>query len=55
MDEKLNNERQDQPTEKKKVYTPPAVTQYGKLTDLTASGTGTKQETKGNPDSMKKP
>lgn len=38
MDEKLNKEEQDQTSGKKKVYTPPTVTRYGKLTELTAAG-----------------
>ena len=43
MDEKLNQEGQDQPTEKK-VYTPPTLITYGKLNELTAGGVGTKTE-----------
>jgi hypothetical protein len=39
MDEKLIENGQEQPVEKKKTYTPPALTKYGKLTELTASGT----------------
>lgn len=54
MDEKLNKEGQDQTSGKKKVYTPPALTRYGKLTELTASGTGSKTESNpmGQPDKM---
>ena len=44
MDEKLIKEEQDQPVVKKKVYTPPALTVYGKLTELTAGGTGLEVE-----------
>ena len=40
MDEKLIKEEQDQPVANKKVYTSPALTVYGKLTELTATGTG---------------
>ena len=40
MEEKLSKEDQAQPVEKKKVYTPPTVTRYGKLTELTTGGTG---------------
>jgi hypothetical protein len=39
MDEKLIKEEQDQPVAKK-AYTPPALTVYGKLSELTAGGTG---------------
>ena len=38
MEEKLIETKQEGPTLEKKVYTPPALTVYGKLTDLTAGG-----------------
>ena len=39
MDEKLVEAKQDEPVAKK-VYTPPTLTEYGKLTELTTGGTG---------------
>ena len=44
MDEKKIKKKQKQPTEEKKVYTPPTLTVYGKLTELTAGSGGTKNE-----------
>jgi len=44
MEEKLIETKQDQPIVKKKVYTPPTLIVYGKLTDLTAAGSA------GNPE-----
>jgi hypothetical protein len=44
MDEKQINEK-DKTVSEKKVYTPPALNKYGKLTDLTASGTSNANET----------
>ena len=38
MNEKLIESKEEQLVELKKVYTPPSVTLYGKLTDLTAGG-----------------
>ena len=38
MEEKLIEKEQDQPVVKKKVYTPPTLTLYGKLAELTAGG-----------------
>jgi hypothetical protein len=38
MKEKTIEKRQDQPAAEKKVYTPPTLTIYGKLTELTAAG-----------------
>ena len=43
MEEKLIEKKQDQ-TVVKKVYTPPTLTVYGKLTELTAGGSGTDVE-----------
>ena len=41
MDEnKKIAQEQEQPVAEKKAYTPPALTRYGKLTELTATGTG---------------
>jgi hypothetical protein len=40
MEEKSIKREQDQTIVKKKVYTPPTLTVYGKLTELTAGGTG---------------
>lgn len=48
MEEKLIEKEQDQPIVKKKEYTPPTLTVYGKLTELTAGGTGQAKEA-GNP------
>lgn len=42
MEEKLIE--QEEPTVEKKVYTPPAVTVYGNLTELTAGGSGVQGE-----------
>jgi hypothetical protein len=38
MEEKLIETKQQQPTGVKKAYMPPTLTVYGKLTELTASG-----------------
>ena len=46
MEEKLIEKEQDQSIVKKKVYTPPTLTLYGKLTELTAGGTGSEAEHK---------
>jgi hypothetical protein len=46
MEEKLIKKSEEQPVEKKKGYTPPTLTVYGKLTELTGSGVGTKSENK---------
>ena len=46
MEEKLIEKEGDQPVVKKKIYTPPTLTVYGKLTELTAGGTGTEGENK---------
>ena len=40
MDEELMKNPQEQHIRKSKVYTPPTLTRYGKLTELTAAGTG---------------
>jgi hypothetical protein len=46
MDEKpIENKEQEQPVAEKKVYTPPTLTVYGKLTELTAGGSERHQET----------
>ena len=45
MEEKLIEAQQEgQPEAPKKSYTPPALIVYGKLTELTAGGTGTENE-----------
>jgi hypothetical protein len=44
MDEKLIKEEQELQVKNKKAYTPPALTTYGKLNELTAGGTGTQTE-----------
>lgn len=44
MEEKKIEKKQAQPTVKKRVYTPPMLTVYGKLTELTAGGTNTTGE-----------
>lgn len=46
MEEKLIEKKQDQPIVIKKVYTPPLLTIYGKLTELTAAGVGSTTEQK---------
>jgi hypothetical protein len=48
MEEKSNETKEEQPAEVKKVYTPPTLTVYGKLTELTAGGSGLAHEP-GNP------
>lgn len=45
MEEKLIETKEEQPTEEKKVYTPPTLIRYGKLTELTAGGSEPLQET----------
>jgi hypothetical protein len=54
MDEKPIEKKEVQPVVEKKAYKPPALTTYGKLTELTASGTGAKSENNpmGQPDKM---
>ena len=47
MDEKLIEKEGDQPVVKKKVYTPPTLTVYGRLTELTAGGS--QPDTENNP------
>ena len=44
MEESLNASEDEQPVVEKKDYTPPTLTIYGKLTELTAGGTGVAQE-----------
>lgn len=44
MEEKLTKKEQDQPAVKKKVYVPPALVVYGKISDLTKSGGSGKKE-----------
>ena len=52
MDEKLIETKEEQPAKPKKVYTPPALTVYGKLSELTAGGSGHAHEA-GNPHDIK--
>jgi hypothetical protein len=47
MEEKLIEKEGDQPVVKKKVYTPPALTVYGKLTELTGGGLSNNKENQG--------
>jgi hypothetical protein len=44
MKEALKPKDQEQPAVEKKVYIPPTLTKYGKLTELTAGGSGKKSE-----------
>lgn len=39
MEEKVSEQKTDQKSVKKKIYTPPMLTVYGKFTELTAGGT----------------
>ena len=57
MEEKLIEKEGDEAIAKKKVYTPPTLTVYGKLTELTAGGTGTMLEPQnpGDPQPPPKP
>jgi hypothetical protein len=61
MEEKLFDKNQEQPVVDKKTYMPPTLTVYGKLTELTAAGTGSttenSDETQGMPhaDPKKRP
>ena len=49
MNDKLkDNEQQEQPVVGKKAYTPPALILYGKLTELTTGGMGSKVESNTN-------
>jgi hypothetical protein len=48
MNEKPMEKEQEQPIVEKKAYTPPTLTVYGKLTELTAGGSGQAHEA-GNP------
>jgi hypothetical protein len=45
MDEKPIESKEAKPVEGKKPYTPPTLTVYGKLTELTASGSQGANET----------
>ena len=54
MEEEKIQQMEAVPTQKKKVvikkvYTPPTLTVYGKLTELTAAGTGNAQESHPDP------
>lgn len=44
MEEKVIEKDRDQKIAKKKVYKAPSLNVYGKLTELTAAGTGTQME-----------
>lgn len=44
MDEKPIEKEHEEPIVEKKVYTPPELTVYGKLTELTGGGTGSVAE-----------
>ena len=55
MEENLIEKEQDQTIVKKKVYTPPTLTVYGKLTELTAGGTGMDTEDTPGQEAMKRP
>jgi len=55
MKEKSIEKKPDQPVAEKKVYTPPTLTVYGKLTELTAGGIGTKTEGAEDKNKNKKP
>jgi hypothetical protein len=46
MEKKLIEKEQERPAAEKRVYTPPSLKSYGKLTELTAAGSGTKTENK---------
>jgi hypothetical protein len=54
MEDKLIEAKEEQPVAEKKAYTPPALTAYGKLTELTAGSNGTSIETTG-PSKQPKP
>ena len=44
MEDKLIESKQEEVNVEKKEYTPPTLTVYGKLTELTAGGGGTSVE-----------
>ena len=48
MDEELMEKEKNQPIVKTRVYTPPTLTKYGKLSELTTGGTGSKVESNKN-------
>jgi len=48
MEEHKINKNQDHQIAKKKIYMPPTLTIYGKLTELTAGGSVGQSETSGN-------
>ena len=48
MEEKRIEAEREEPAGEKKPYTPPTLSVYGKLTELTAGGSGNAHET-GNP------
>jgi hypothetical protein len=47
MEEKLIENKAEQPAEVKKAYTPPTLTLYGKLTQLTGGGASGNKENLG--------
>ncbi len=49
MDGKVIEPKEEQPVAEKKVYTPPVLLVYGKLTELTAGGSATKNENFADP------
>jgi hypothetical protein len=53
MEEKVIEKKEEQPIEPKKVYTPPMLTVYGKLTELTAGGS--QPDTENNPHPTRTP
>jgi hypothetical protein len=54
MEDKMIETNAVQPVEGKKTYSPPAVITYGKLTELTASGTTPGTEGTGTGNKFKK-
>ena len=54
MNEKRIETKEEQPAEPKKAYTPPTLTVYGKLTELTASGTQLGKEGPGTGNELRK-
>jgi hypothetical protein len=54
MEDKKIESNAVQPVESKRAYTPPAVITYGKLTELTASGTTPGGEGTGTGNKFKK-
>lgn len=55
MEEITIEKKQDEPVKEKKVYTPPALIVYGKMTELTAAGSGLEPEGQSSSQNKQRP